>query len=168
MERNDLVTYVNANKGVEVIVTKADTTEVRGYVLSVNSKGLNLKDDDNATISIAASRVETIRMAEDELETFPADDFEDAQDRLDDAILNQPEDDELTGDEISDLIDAGELDPMDDDEAGHTTAELAELFNTSAKALRVHLRAMGMGVGQGRRYYLDDAQLATVKAHFES
>lgn len=146
MDRNALATYVDANKGVEVIVTKADGTEVRGYVLSVNSKGLNLKDDDNATLSIAASRVDVIRLAEDALEVFPADD------------------DELTGDEIADLIDAGELDA--NDEAGHTTAELAELFNTSAKALRVHLRAMGMGVGQGRRYYLDDTQLATVRAHF--
>lgn len=43
-----------------------------------------------------------------------------------------------------------------------TTAELAVIFNTSAKALRVQLRKLGLGVGKGSRYALPrDAFVAT-------
>lgn len=42
-------------------------------------------------------------------------------------------------------------DPIED---GHeyTTAELAAIFDTSARALRVQLRRLGVGVGQGHAY----------------
>lgn len=43
-----------------------------------------------------------------------------------------------------------------------TTAELAVIFNTNAKALRVQLRKLGLGVGKGSRYALPrDAFVAT-------
>jgi hypothetical protein len=40
-------------------------------------------------------------------------------------------------------------------EDGYTTAALAAIFDTQAKALRVVLRSLGLGVGKGRRYNLD-------------
>lgn len=51
------------------------------------------------------------------------------------------------------------LDPfagMGDDDA-LTTAALAALFDTSAKALRVELRRLGLGVGKGHTYALTPA-----------
>lgn len=42
----------------------------------------------------------------------------------------------------------------DESAEGLTTAELAVIFDTNAKALRVALRKLGLGVGRGRRYHL--------------
>ncbi len=42
-----------------------------------------------------------------------------------------------------------------------TTAEFAAIFDTNAKALRVQLRRLGLGVGKGHRYGLPRS-LATV------
>jgi hypothetical protein len=42
----------------------------------------------------------------------------------------------------------------DDDGELLTTAELAAIFDTNAKALRVQLRKLGLGVGKGSRYGL--------------
>lgn len=53
-----------------------------------------------------------------------------------------------------------------DDDLGMTTADLAVLFNTEAKALRVHLRAMGMGVGKGRRYSLTEEDRDNIREYF--
>lgn len=47
---------------------------------------------------------------------------------------------------------------------GLTTAELAAMFDMEAKALRMQLRAMGAGVGKGRRYLFDAADVAKVRA----
>lgn len=52
-------------------------------------------------------------------------------------------------------------------EDGYTSADLADMFNTSARALRRRLRALGMGVGKGSRYFLNDDQLVTVRASVE-
>lgn len=57
--------------------------------------------------------------------------------------------------------------PDSDEVEGYTTAELSEMFDTSARALRRRLRALSMGVGKGRRYHLTDAQLATVRTSIE-
>lgn len=56
---------------------------------------------------------------------------------------------------------ASVVDPTSAD--GMTTAELAELFDTSAKALRVTLRSLGLGVGKGRRYHLTRPQVKQVR-----
>jgi hypothetical protein len=48
---------------------------------------------------------------------------------------------------------------------GYTTRDLADMFNMEAKALRVHLRAMGLGVGKGRRYTATDADVAKIREH---
>lgn len=62
-----------------------------------------------------------------------------------------------------------EADDETEDEAteGMTTAELAEMFEVSARALRVRLRKLGMGVGKGKRYNLTDADLAAVRKSVE-
>lgn len=44
--------------------------------------------------------------------------------------------------------------PATDDTELLTTAELAAIFDTNAKALRVELRRLGLGVGRGSRYGL--------------
>lgn len=54
-----------------------------------------------------------------------------------------------------------------DETEGLTTAELADMFETSARALRVRLRKLEMGVGKGRRYHLTDAELAILRASVE-
>lgn len=46
-----------------------------------------------------------------------------------------------------------------DDDTALTTAELAAIFSVSAKALRVGLRAAGLGVGKGRTYGLTPADV---------
>jgi hypothetical protein len=46
-----------------------------------------------------------------------------------------------------------------DDDATLTTTALAAIFNTNAKALRVGLRAAGLGVGKGRTYGLTPADV---------
>lgn len=51
-------------------------------------------------------------------------------------------------------LSAVELVPVGDED-GYTTAALAAIFDTNAKALRVVLRRLGLGVGKGRRYALD-------------
>lgn len=53
----------------------------------------------------------------------------------------------------------------DEPEEPLTTAQVAELFDISAKELRVHLRAMGIGVGQGRRYSFDQTAIKAVREH---
>lgn len=46
-----------------------------------------------------------------------------------------------------------------------TTAELASLFHMEAKALRVELRKLGLGVGKGRKYTFGPADVVKVRAH---
>jgi hypothetical protein len=46
-----------------------------------------------------------------------------------------------------------------DDDAVLTTAELAAIFDTNAKALRVELRRLALGVGKGRTYALTPATI---------
>lgn len=53
-----------------------------------------------------------------------------------------------------DLVTVTETDADDDEDGALTTAELAVIFDTNAKALRVQLRKLGLGVGKGSRYAL--------------
>jgi len=48
---------------------------------------------------------------------------------------------------------------------GMSTAEVAALFDMTAKELRVHLRAMGIGVGKGRRYAFTPADVDAVRVY---
>lgn len=54
-----------------------------------------------------------------------------------------------------------------DTEDGYTTADLADMFEVSTRALRRRLRDMGMGVGKGHRYSFDDDTLDSIKRAIE-
>lgn len=58
---------------------------------------------------------------------------------------------------------ADDADDADDVET-FTTAEVAAMLEMTAKDLRVQLRAMSMGVGQGRRYGLTSDDVAVIRA----
>lgn len=64
-------------------------------------------------------------------------------------------------------VESIELSEDESSEDGYTSADLAEMFGTSARALRRRLRALSMGVGKGNRYALTDAELATVRKSIE-
>lgn len=51
----------------------------------------------------------------------------------------------------------------EDAPAGMTTADIAEALGMTAKELRVHLRALGMGVGKGHKYGLTSAEYRKVR-----
>jgi hypothetical protein len=123
------------NDELEVTVRLVDNTEVTGDPISVNSKGVNLKVDGKVR-SFGLNRVEAILTDEDvEAET-------EATDRI-----------EELANEVSD---------------GATTSEVAALLSDylerelTAKELRVHLRALGLGVGKGNKYALSEGEFRAV------
>jgi hypothetical protein len=73
-----------------------------------------------------------------------------------DALVTDTDEDDL---EDEDDVDLAEL------HDGMTTAELAELLDTTPKELRVSLRALGMGVGKGNKYALSSSAYTAVKNH---
>lgn len=133
---------------LEVTIVLTDNTEVTGDPISVNSKGVNLKID-GKTRSFGLARIVAVQVPDD---------------------MDMDEDDE------ADLIAAGELGDMETDEDiyamlgdGMTTAELADHLSDALevtmtpKELRVHLRALGLGVGKGRKYSLTATEYRMVK-----
>lgn len=137
-------------KGMDAILTLADGTTLTGTFLSVNSKGWNITVD-GKTISrglkvVAKTEVVETEMDEDTEADFIAD--------MVDAGVYEDDTDEADNAELEALV--SELD-------GATTAELAEVFGMAAKELRVHLRALGMGVGKGHRYHLTADQIKVVR-----
>jgi hypothetical protein len=134
MDATLAATLVEANKGsiASVIFNAGHVMEGRdftGEIVSINSKGLNLKIDGKIR-STALRNIDRINLVSD----------------------NEVADDDITA-ELHD---------------GMTTAELADLMGTTPKALRVSLRALGMGVGKGRKYSLHATAYNTVKAHVEA
>src|ERR1044072_4327945 len=86
--------FVTANKGETVSITFVEGhvmegRDFTGELVSVNSKGFNVKIDGKVRTT-ALRNVEAIEVVTDE-------------------------DDELTGDEMADLIEDGELEPMDEE-----------------------------------------------------
>lgn len=152
MTADQITAIVNANKGemAEVRMTNGDT--VTGSLISINSKGVNVKDENGTTISRGLNRVARVDLIEIDNDQ---DIFEDAADVAIAATDPEVYSDDEPGTEMDAL--AAELD-------GATTAELAEMFGIAAKELRVTLRALGMGVGKGQRYHLKADQIKTVKA----
>lgn len=177
-------------KGMDATLTMADDTTISGTFLSVNSKGWNITVD-GKTISRGFGRVVMAQVIDNgacgncgylnhececginpDLENDDAD-----QDAEIDAYGDDEEaDDEYDGDddiEVEaaedgianlDLPGTDELDALVAELDGCTTAELADVFGMAAKELRVHLRALGMGVGKGHRYHLTADQVTTVRA----
>lgn len=116
-----------------VLISLTDGTTASGAPISVNSKGVNIKADGKVR-SFSLKRVVSVQLVTD-----------DEVDVSDDALENVPED-------IAEML-----------HDGMTTAELAELLDTTPKALRVELRALGMGVGKGRKYSLTPSAYIAVR-----
>lgn len=120
---------------LEVTIRLADGTEITGDPISVNSKGVNLKVNGKVR-SFGLGRVDAI---------LTADDLE-AEAEVTDRM-------EELANEVSE---------------GATTAEVAALLSDylerdlDAKELRVHLRALGLGVGKGRKYALSSGEFRAV------
>lgn len=135
----DIITTAK-DEEIELTVTLTDGTEVTGMPVSVNSKGINLKVDGKVR-SFGLNRVVTL------------------------AGLDEDEDDDNLHDEDDDT-DEEIYAALGD---GMTTAELAahlsDALNTdlSPKELRVHLRALGLGVGKGRKYSLTATEFRMVR-----
>lgn len=131
--RTLIATAKDAEETLTIRLT--DGTEHTGDPISVNSKGINLKIDGKVR-SFGLNRVAEILTDEAlELEAETADRME-----------------ELAN-EVSD---------------GATTAEVAALISDylerelTPKELRVHLRALGLGVGKGRKYALSAGEFRAV------
>jgi hypothetical protein len=133
-------------KGETVTIQTVDGSALEGSLISLNSKGWNIKDAAGKTIT------RTLGVTVD-ISTGSVEGVEDL-----------PEDWDLEDEgAIEDLLtEAAEAEHVDTAE-GHTTAELADIFNTSTRELRKTLRALGLGVGRGRRYNLSDDDLTTVR-----
>jgi hypothetical protein len=109
--------FMAANKGNDIMVKLAGMPlPVRGVAISVNSKGVNIKDIDGRVRSFSLTRV---------------------------VGLDTP---------AADVTD------------GLTTADVAALVGTTPKALRVITRSLGLGVGRGRRYTFDTADVTAIRA----
>jgi hypothetical protein len=127
--------FISANKGIDIEVELADGTRVEGEALSINSKGVNIKVD-GKTRSFGLARVADLHRVGTEDSTDEGDTDEDIYAALGD---------------------------------GMTTAELAahlsDALNTdlTPKELRVHLRALGLGVGKGRKYSLTATEFRMVR-----
>lgn len=141
MNATTATAFITSNKGLDVEIVLVDGSSVYGTALSVNSKGVNVKDD-GKTKSVSLSRVAELVLVTDD--TFGSDDSAD--------------------DEMSEL-EALYTDLHD----GMTTAELAALItdyikvDITPKELRVHLRALGLGVGKGRKYSLSASEFRMVR-----
>jgi hypothetical protein len=120
---------------VEVTVTLADGTAVTGDPISVNSKGVNLKVDGKVR-SFGLSRVTAL--------TSDLDDEADTDEDTDEEIYAMLGEDMTTADLAAAL----------------TEALGAEI---TPKELRVHLRALGLGVGKGRKYSLTATEFRMVR-----
>lgn len=156
-------------KGMPAVITLTDGDTVTGDFLSVNSKGWNIIAD-GVTVSRGLARVAKV-------EIMRYNDDADIEAELGDDEM----DEDTEADYIADMYESGEVDltdgegPMGNTEMdalvaeldGATTAEVADVFGTSAKELRVTLRALGMGVGKGHRYHLTADQIAVVRTALE-
>jgi len=147
MDATTAAEFVLANKGAEITLLLTDGSELIGNLISVNSKGINIKVD-GKTRSVSLSRIE-------------------------DTTSELDEDDELTGDEDFGY-DGDEADETTDEdiyamlEDGMSTRDLADVISDhlkiklEPKELRVHLRALGLGVGKGRQYSLSATEFRMV------
>ena len=120
---------------MDLTVRLVDGTEVTGAPISVNSKGVNLKVDGKVR-SFGLKRI-TALVTDEDLENES-----EVADRM-----------EELANEVSD---------------GASTAEVAALLSdylnrdVAPKELRVHLRALGLGVGKGRKYALSAGEFRAV------
>lgn len=148
MNADTATAFITANKGTEILVVLNDSTTHYGEALSINSKGVNIKVD-GKTRSFALGRVDVLELADMDNELNEDDDTSADWDI---------EDAEMTDEDI--YAELGD---------GMTTAELAAHLSDSLKIemtpkeLRVHLRALGLGVGKGRKYALSATEYRMVR-----
>lgn len=121
--------------GEMVLVRLADDTSASGAPISVNTKGVNIKMEDGKTKSFSLNRVKAIDIVTEDDEAEGTTELED--------IVN----------EISDGATTAEI-------AAHLTEYLKH--EVTPKELRVHLRALGLGVGKGRKYALSAGEFRAV------
>jgi hypothetical protein len=139
MNTTSATDFMTDNKGQAIIVFLTDGTEVTGDALSINSKGVNIKIE-GKTRSFGLNRVADLWTVADR----EAEAEDDADDMTDEDIYAE------LGEDM-------------------TTAELAAHLSDSLKIaltpkeLRVHLRALGLGVGKGRKYSLTATEYRLVK-----
>jgi hypothetical protein len=120
----------------EVTVVLTDGTSVTGDPISVNSKGVNLKVDGKVR-SFGLKRIDSL------VSDLDDEDGDDDTETDEDIYAELGED--MTTAELADHL------------ADHLKVDL------DAKALRVHLRALGLGVGKGRKYSLTATEYRMVK-----
>ncbi|MET0416564.1 MAG: hypothetical protein ABW022_11150 [Actinoplanes sp.] len=143
MDATTATDFIAANKGAEIIIILTDDSTITGEALSVNSKGVNVKVD-GKTRSVALSRVASF--------DFDVEDDENG-------IYGQDTDE---GDDTDEEIYAALGDGMTTTElAAHLSDALS--VTMTPKELRVHLRALGLGVGKGRKYSLTATEYRMVK-----
>lgn len=135
MDATTATDFITSNKGNDVELVLADGTHAFGTAISVNSRGVNIKSDGKVR-SFGLARV-THMFLPTELDAMLADDD----------LENVPED---LAQELHD---------------GMTTRDLADIMGTTPKELRVSLRALGMGVGKGRKYSLTPSAYIAVRNH---
>lgn len=129
--------FITSNKGMDITVTLIDGTRSGGTALSVNSKGVNIKRD-GKTVSFNLKKVSELALVGD--------------------LDTDDDSDEMTDEDIYAAL--GE---------DMTTAELAAHLSDALKItlepkeLRVHLRALGLGVGKGRKYSLTATEYRMVR-----
>jgi hypothetical protein len=137
MDATTATDFVTANKGAIVSITFVEGhvmegRDFTGELVSVNSKGFNVKIDGKVRTT-ALRNVEDIELVTDD-------------------------EDEMTDEDI--YAELGD---------GMTTAELAAHLSDALKTdltpkeLRVHLRALGLGVGKGRKYSLTATEYRLVR-----
>lgn len=175
--------FTATHKGEALEIHLTDGTAVTGDIISINSKGLNLKVDGKVR-SFSLKRITDLALVADLIE---ADELADVED---DEVLDAVDADEEAFMDASEAEYAGDMFESDDaegqaqDEAdypddlediyarlsdGMTTADLAAALSDDLKTeltpkeLRVHLRALGLGVGKGRKYSLAAADYRAVK-----
>lgn len=183
MDATTATAFMTANKGETIIVTLIDGTEIYGNAISVNSKGVNIKNDQDKVQSIGLKRVDMLNLVPGP----DADDLED--DDLDAREIRDLNELEVDDEDFNDLaaemmFDDGTVIKADDEDVptlddklngvadeisdGASTTEVAAALSDvlgrelTPKELRVHLRALGLGVGKGRKYVLSVGELRAV------
>ena len=165
MIHNDTATaIVTDNKGETLVLKLTDGTYVGGIAISVNSKGVNLKDTGGHVFTKALSKITAIMT-----ETQYADEIDPQGDDLGEYADSADNDEDFeegdstreleeSREDDTDYSDEDELTEDDEDEDsadGMSAAEVAAIFDMPAKDLRKVTRSMGLGVGRGRVYSFD-------------
>lgn len=159
MDRNALSTFAATNRGELATVTYTDGSELTVVINgNVNTKGLVVRHHaDEPVFYIAPTKIVA-------LELVTADDeVADEVDADEEAFM-----DEAYGENDAEDVDTELEDIVNEISDGATTAEIAAHLTDylkreiTPKELRVHLRALGLGVGKGRKYALSSGEFRAV------